>query len=350
MTERDAVTRALAGPDVNARATSAGVAPCAPTPGSRMIDWGIARRASPTARGKVAPTTAPTLDRPRSPTRSAPHSATRSATWCHSGRPSESVELLDVAGAGVGGVDEHEQAGAVAPARRQERVDRVAAQERAHGEGVRERRPHPVRLEERGRVRARRRADVAALAVGDDEQPDVARMGAHRLERRRTVRAERLEERDLRLHADHVRGDGVDDARGRTAPPRRPRRAALRRPRRGAPSATGRPAGRAPPRAGCACARPRRPHGRRTASPGARPSRRQRYPAGGGDNRRGVEGRHGDLRRRPTDGGRHQQRLVGVGASTERALRRASAIPAAASTSAPPPLWQEPLAGDPCRR
>ena len=33
MTERDAVTSALAGPLVNARATSAGVAPCAPTPG-----------------------------------------------------------------------------------------------------------------------------------------------------------------------------------------------------------------------------------------------------------------------------------------------------------------------------
>ena len=43
------------------------------------------------ARGCVAPTTAPTADRPFSPTTSAPHSATCVATWCHIGRPSESV-------------------------------------------------------------------------------------------------------------------------------------------------------------------------------------------------------------------------------------------------------------------
>ncbi len=35
MTDRDTVTSALAGPLVNARATSAGVAPCAPTPGKQ---------------------------------------------------------------------------------------------------------------------------------------------------------------------------------------------------------------------------------------------------------------------------------------------------------------------------
>ena len=80
MTEREAFTRALAGPLVKARATSAGVAPCAPTPGSRMIACGIARRASPISRGTVAPTTAPTLDIPRSPTKSAPHSSTSPAT------------------------------------------------------------------------------------------------------------------------------------------------------------------------------------------------------------------------------------------------------------------------------
>ena len=49
---------------------------------------GIKRRASATARGWVAPTTAPTEERPTSPTMSSPHSATSAATWCHSGRPS----------------------------------------------------------------------------------------------------------------------------------------------------------------------------------------------------------------------------------------------------------------------
>ena len=52
---------------------------------------GRSRRASPTARGCVAPTTAPTLESPRSPTRSSPHSATSRATCCQSGRPSESA-------------------------------------------------------------------------------------------------------------------------------------------------------------------------------------------------------------------------------------------------------------------
>ena len=46
-------------------------------------------------RGTVAPTTAPTLDRPRAPTRSWPHSSTSCATWRQTGRPSES-SVLDV--------------------------------------------------------------------------------------------------------------------------------------------------------------------------------------------------------------------------------------------------------------
>jgi orotidine-5'-phosphate decarboxylase len=47
-------------------------------------------RASATARGCVAPTTAPTDESPTSPTTSSPHSATSAATWCQSGRPSVS--------------------------------------------------------------------------------------------------------------------------------------------------------------------------------------------------------------------------------------------------------------------
>ena len=70
----------------------------------------------------------------------------------------------------------------------------------------------PARLDERGRVRARGRADVAALRVGDDEQPGGPRVLAHLLERAEAVAAERLEERRLRLHRDGVGRDRVDDA------------------------------------------------------------------------------------------------------------------------------------------
>src|SRR5581483_6099503 len=66
-------------------------------------------------------------------------------------------------------------------------------------------------LEVGGRVRARRRADVAALAVGDHEQPRAARVPAHLGERAHPRGSERLEEGELRLHRDRVRRDGVDD-------------------------------------------------------------------------------------------------------------------------------------------
>src|SRR2546423_682614 len=50
------------------------------------------RRAEATARGWVAPTTAPTDESPTSPTSSSPPSATSDATWCQSGRPSVSCK------------------------------------------------------------------------------------------------------------------------------------------------------------------------------------------------------------------------------------------------------------------
>ena len=80
------------------------------------------------------------------------------------------------------------------------------------GERVGERRLGAARLEERGRVGAGGRADVAALRVRDHEQPDLGRVARDRLEREPAVAAERLEEGDLRLHRDDVRGNGVDDA------------------------------------------------------------------------------------------------------------------------------------------
>src|SRR5262249_30399235 len=50
-TEREATTSALAGPLVKARAMSAGLAPCAPTPGRSRIACGKSFRASAIARG-----------------------------------------------------------------------------------------------------------------------------------------------------------------------------------------------------------------------------------------------------------------------------------------------------------
>ena len=127
MTDREALTSALAGPLVNARATSAGVAPCAPTPGSRSTDCGSSRRASPTARGWVAPMTAPTLESPRSPTSSAPHSATSAADVLPERPPVREGEVLDLRAARVRGLDEAEDPAAVRGGRRRGRLDRVAA-------------------------------------------------------------------------------------------------------------------------------------------------------------------------------------------------------------------------------
>jgi hypothetical protein len=62
------------------------------------------------------------------------------------------------------------------------------------------------------RIRPRRRADVSALRVGDDDQAGRARVRADVLERLHPGRAERLEEGELRLHADRVRSDRVDHA------------------------------------------------------------------------------------------------------------------------------------------
>src|SRR5919201_1439143 len=154
MTLRETFTSALAGPLGNARATSAGVAPCAPPPGSSRMARGSSRRASPTARGCVAPMTAPTAERPCSPTRSAPHSATSSATW----------------------------------------------------------RQTVCRLEEGGGVGAGGRPDIAALSVRDDLQPGRARVRAHVLEGADTIGSKRLEKGGLGLHANDVRRNGVDES------------------------------------------------------------------------------------------------------------------------------------------
>src|SRR5918997_812625 len=157
MIDRETDTSALAGPLVNARATSAGVAPWAPSPGRSRIDFGISRRASPTARGYVAPTTAPTLERPCSPTTSSPHAATSSATWCQTRRPSESASSWTSA---LPPLDVFTSAKMPVPAR----LPALPALQVGVGVGT------------------RRRADVAPLAVREEEEPRVSRVLAHLLE------------------------------------------------------------------------------------------------------------------------------------------------------------------------
>ena len=212
MTERDAVTSALACPAENARATSAGVAPCAPTPGSRIGDCGRSRRASEIARGCVAPTTAPTLDRPFSPSERLAPLAHELGDVVPQRAPVRKREILDVGRARVRRANEEEHAGAVATTGGEEGLDRVEPEVGAGRHRVRERGRVVAWLEVRRGVRARRGADVSALRVEQDEETGGTRVGADLLERAEAVGAERLEERGLRLHGDDVRPDRVDDA------------------------------------------------------------------------------------------------------------------------------------------
>ena len=128
-------------------------------------------------------------------------------------------QVLDVDAAGVRGLDEAEEPAAAAAAGGDERLERVAAEVRVHGQRVGDRLAALARLEVRVGVRARGRADVAALAVDDHEQPGRARVADDPLEGGDSVGAEHLEERELRLDGDAVRRDRVDDpaaeARGR---------------------------------------------------------------------------------------------------------------------------------------
>ena len=94
-------------------------------------------------------------------------------------RPVGETHVLDVAAARVRGLDEAEEPGSAAPARREERLERVAAEVRVGGDRVGERRLTVTRLDEGGRVGARGRADVPALGVGDHEQAGGAGVVAH---------------------------------------------------------------------------------------------------------------------------------------------------------------------------
>ena len=205
MTERDAETSALAGPAAKAAARSAGLPPCAPTPGSRSTERGSSARASATSRGNVAPTTAPTDERPWSPIELLAPVADEPGHVLPEQAPVREHDVLHVGATGIRRLHEAEDPRALATARLEKRLHRVAAEIRVDRDGVGER-------DERLRIRAGGRADVAALRVGDDEQAGRARVLADLCKRAHAVGAVRLEERRLRLHRDRVRRNRVDDA------------------------------------------------------------------------------------------------------------------------------------------
>ena len=210
---------------------------------------GISLRASATARGCVAPTTAPTDERPDladecpRPTRRrardvVPH---RAAVLQH--------HVLEVA-AGVRRA--HDARRCPTPPRRT--APRKGSTESRPSHGL------TVSASARGgspsryavAVGARGRADVAALAVGDHEQARAARVGAHLVEGRHARRARAPR-----------RTRAAASPRPRAARRRRRCRSRNGRRRRAARPASGRGAGRARRRAAIACARPRRRAGRR---------------------------------------------------------------------------------------
>src|SRR6185503_14066885 len=100
----------------------------------------------------------------------------------------------------------------------------VEPQIRARGHRVRQWRADVARLEEGLRVGTGGRADVSALRVDEHEQADAAGVVADLLQRAKSVAAERLEERRLRLDGDDVRADCVDDPPAEARHGRRSRR------------------------------------------------------------------------------------------------------------------------------
>ena len=273
MSERDTLTSALAGPLVNARATSAGVAPWAPIPGSSSGACGSSRLASPTSRGWVAPTTAPTLERPQSPTSSSPQEATSSATWCQSGRPSESFRSW-TSPAGVRGL-EHAEDPRACPARAPVRNGSSDSRPRyvwtvmASPTG-----PSPFRGSRYAVAYARAVEPMSPRLRVDEDHEQAGRAG---------VRADILEAPCIPCEPSASKNaicgltpttygrDRVDDAAAEARTRGRRLLAAPETLLRGARAGTARDVDRGRRGAGCACARPPRPADRRTTSSRSRP-------------------------------------------------------------------------------
>ena len=136
------------------------------------------------------------------------------------GRDIRRLRGLEGRGLGVARRGEDEHALALADRERQRPPQRLGAEVRAHGEGVRlERRPGG---EPRLGIPVHRRADVASLGIGDDDEPRSPPCRQHVLQRGEPGRAEALEERDLGLDDADPPGGGVDRRAARTRAGRAP--------------------------------------------------------------------------------------------------------------------------------
>jgi hypothetical protein len=128
------------------------------------------------------------------------------------------AQILHVGGAGVGGAHQHQHPRADPSRCLHEGVDGVGAHQRVHRGHVdaetrqaAERRRRAV--QQRAGICARGHVDVTALAVGDHEQAQFARVPGHVFQRRPPGGAEQLEARKLGLDRDaRVRG-GVDEGK-----------------------------------------------------------------------------------------------------------------------------------------
>jgi hypothetical protein len=130
-------------------------------------------------------------------------------------RPLRGGQVLQVGGAGVAGPDQREDPGPRGLGRGDQRLQRVAAEQRVGGEGIRpearDRPPRSRRLaDQRLGVGGGADRDVAALAVGDDQQPGVASRPADLGQRCPPGRTEPLEAGELWLDGDAGRSGALD--------------------------------------------------------------------------------------------------------------------------------------------